>query len=48
MTYDELRGNIMAYEQNHIYRYNKHDKKKIVAFIGFILETKEEADENHD
>ena len=32
MTYDEIRGNLMAYEQNHINRYNNDDKKNIVAF----------------
>ena len=32
----------MAYEQNHVNRYNKDDKKKKVAFIGVTLETKEE------
>jgi len=34
MTYDELRGNLMAYEQIHINRYNKDDKKKMVAFTA--------------
>ena len=46
MTYDELRGNLMAYEQNHINRYNKDDKKKTVAFIGETLQNEEEDDEN--
>lgn len=32
ITYDELRGNIMAYEHNHIQRYQSDDKKKLVAF----------------
>ena len=32
MTYDWLRRNLMAYEKNHINRYNKDDKKKVVAF----------------
>ena len=34
ITYDELQGNLMAYEQNHINRYNKDDKKNIVAFTA--------------
>lgn len=41
MTYDELRGNLMAYEHNHIQRYQKDDKKKSVAFKAEFL-TKEE------
>ena len=48
MTYDELRGNLMAYEENHINTYNKDDKKKTMAFIGETLQTEEEADENQD
>ena len=38
----------MAYEQNHINRYNKDDKKKTMAFTGETLQTEEEADENQD
>ncbi|XP_049378086.1 uncharacterized protein LOC125842830 [Solanum stenotomum] len=34
MMYDELRGNLMAYEQNHINRYSKDDKNKIVPFTA--------------
>ena len=45
MTYNELRGNLMAYEQNHINRYNKDDKKKIVAFTGETSDIGEEVDE---
>ena len=48
MTYDEHRGNLMAYEQNHINRYKNDDKKKTVAFIGETLEIEEEDDENKD
>ena len=48
MTYDELRGNLMAYEENHINRYNNDDEKKTMAFIGETLQTEEEADENQD
>ena len=48
MTYDELRGNLMAYEENHINRYTKDNKTKAMAFIGETLQTEEEADENHD
>ena len=48
MTYDELQGNLMAYEENHINRYNNDDEKKTMAFIGETLQTEEEADENHD
>lgn len=32
MMYDELRGNLMAYEQNHMKRHAKEDKRKSVAF----------------
>ncbi|KAH0646552.1 hypothetical protein KY284_034436 [Solanum tuberosum] len=45
MTYDELRGNLMAYEQNHINRYNKDEKKKTVAFNVEVYEVEEEVDE---
>ena len=38
----------MAYEQNHINRYNNNDKKKTVAFSGETLQTEEEANENDD
>uniref|UniRef100_M1E0R9 CCHC-type domain-containing protein n=1 Tax=Solanum tuberosum TaxID=4113 RepID=M1E0R9_SOLTU len=48
MTYDELRGNLMAYEKNHINRYNKDDKKNTVAFTAERTEIEEEADENQD
>ena len=48
MTYDELRGNLMEYEQNHINRYNNDDKKKTMAFIGETLQTDVEADANED
>lgn len=46
MTYDELRGNLIAYEQNHINRYNKNDKRKIEAFTTGTLEIEEEIDES--
>ncbi|KAH0673702.1 hypothetical protein KY290_025952 [Solanum tuberosum] len=45
MTYDELRGNLMAYEQNHINRYQKDDKKKTVAFSVAPTEVEEDIDE---
>ena len=32
MIYDELRGNLIVYEQNYINRYHKEVKKKTVAF----------------
>lgn len=48
MTYDDLRGNIMAYEQIHINRYKKYDKKKRVAFIVYTSDVGDEADENQD
>jgi len=40
MIYDELRGNLMAYEQIHISRYNKDDKKKMVAFTAEQLKSR--------
>ncbi|XP_049381170.1 uncharacterized protein LOC125845670 [Solanum stenotomum] len=40
MIYDELCGNLMAYEQIHINRYNKDDKKKMVAFTAEQLKTR--------
>ena len=48
MTYDKLRGNLMAYEQHNINWYNKDDKKKIVAFTIEISDTSEEENENQD
>ena len=45
MTYDELRGNLMYYEQNHINRYNKDEKKKVVAFKIEISNIEEEVNE---
>lgn len=33
MTYDELRGNLLTYEQNHINRYNEEKKKPIVPSV---------------
>ena len=48
MTYDELWGNLMAYEENHINRYTKDNKKKAMAFIGETLQTDVEADANED
>ena len=35
----------MAYEQNHINRYNKDDKKNIVAFTAETSDIGKEADE---
>lgn len=40
MTYYELRGNHIAYELNHIRRYNKEEKKKLAGFN--IVNTREE------
>ncbi|KAH0765629.1 hypothetical protein KY285_001500 [Solanum tuberosum] len=45
MTYDELRGNLMAYEQNHINIFHKDDKRKKVAFKAGTTEVEEEIDE---
>ena len=45
MTYDELRGNLMAYEQQHINRYNNDDKKNIVAFTTETSDIGVEVDE---
>lgn len=46
MTYGKLRGNLMAYEQNHINWYNKEEKKKTMAFIAETTKIKEDVDEN--
>ena len=43
MTYNELRANLMACEYNHIDRYNKDDKKKIVTFPAETSDIEEEA-----
>lgn len=49
MTYDELRGNIIAYEQNHIKRHAKEEKKKSVAFNVSNHEDEEhEAEEDNE
>ena len=45
ITYDELRGNLIAYELNHINRYNKNDKKIILAFMAETTDIEEEVDE---
>lgn len=39
MTYNDLRVKLMAYEQNHINRYNKDVKNKVVAFTAEILKS---------
>ncbi|XP_049364757.1 uncharacterized protein LOC125829593 [Solanum verrucosum] len=36
----------MAYEQNHINKYNKEDKKKTVTFTAETFEVEEDVDEN--
>ncbi|XP_059315394.1 uncharacterized protein LOC132066004 [Lycium ferocissimum] len=41
-TYDELRGNLMAFEKNHIQRYQKDEKKKMVAFKSQAEESDDE------
>ncbi|XP_059302217.1 uncharacterized protein LOC132054184 [Lycium ferocissimum] len=38
-TYDELRGNLIAFEKNHIQRYQKDEKKKVVAFKARVEES---------
>ncbi|XP_060170564.1 uncharacterized protein LOC132601497 [Lycium barbarum] len=38
-TYDELRGNLIAFEKNHIERYQKDEKKKVVAFKAQVEES---------
>ncbi|XP_060177966.1 uncharacterized protein LOC132607904 [Lycium barbarum] len=38
-TYDELRGNLIAFEKNHIQRYQKDEKKKMVAFKAQVEES---------
>lgn len=48
MTYDELWENLMAYEQYHINRYNKNDKKKTMEFMVEEFEVEEEVEENQD
>lgn len=48
IIYDELRGNLMAYEQNHINRHDNGEKKKVVAFTAETLEIEEESGENND
>lgn len=46
MTYDEIHENLMAYEQNHINRYHKDEKKKLIAFNAeTITKEEEEVDE---
>ncbi|XP_059291073.1 uncharacterized protein LOC132044597 [Lycium ferocissimum] len=41
-TYDELRGNLIAFEKNHIQRYQKDEKKKVVAFKAQVEESDDE------
>jgi len=48
MMDDELRGNLMAYEQNHINTYIKDDKKKTVAFTSETSKVREEVYEYQD
>ena len=45
MKYDELLGNLIAYEQNHINRYNNNNKKKYVAFTVETSDIGEEVNE---
>ena len=44
--YDEVIGNFIAYEQNNINRYNKEDKKNMVAFTVVTSRIGEEVNEN--
>ena len=46
MIYDELRGNLMAYEQNHINRCHKDEKKNIVSFTADTPENGEHGYKN--
>ena len=45
MKYDELRGNLMTYEQNQINKYNKDDKKKTDALKNETSDNEQEVDE---
>lgn len=47
MTYDELRGYLMYYEQNHIHRYNKENKRK-TWHSHLKVDIRKEVDENQD
>lgn len=48
MTYDELRGNLIAYEQNHINNYSKEERKKVVAFNAVTPGEEKHTDEDNN
>lgn len=45
MTYDKLRENLMACEQNHINRYHKEEKQKFITFNAETINKEKELDE---
>lgn len=47
-TYERLRDNLFAYEQNHINRYRKDDKKKPISFSAIRSGEDENIDENNN
>lgn len=48
MTYDGLQSNRLSYEQNHINRHNKEEKKKPIAFSVINSEEDENIEEDHN
>lgn len=47
MSYDELWGNLLAYEEKHINRYSKEEKKTLKAFHATTLEEDENIDKDN-
>lgn len=47
MIYNELRGNLITYEKNHINRYSKEENMKIVACNAITTGEEESINENN-
>lgn len=47
MSYDELWGNLLAYEEKHINRYSKEEKKTLKAFHATTLGEDENIDKDN-
>ncbi|XP_075086235.1 uncharacterized protein LOC142168956 [Nicotiana tabacum] len=45
MSYDELRGNLIAFEKTHLDKQAQHEKKKTVAFKATVAESENEEEE---
>ncbi|XP_019246518.1 PREDICTED: uncharacterized protein LOC109226178 [Nicotiana attenuata] len=48
LSYDELRGDLIAFEQTHLKKHEHEEKKKSVASKSTIVESEREAEEKGD